>query len=220
MTGKQKCRILRQIRRDIAAANNLNYTERDCTHKGDCRGTCPYCEAQLKRLEGELAQRRSLGQRVAVMGLSMGLLATNLSSCDNPFRSGTTTQGAMVATESTDTQQVEMTDSIPGELITAETTTEPPVVEKGELVAETLMGDPVLPETEAVTATMGILPLPQPEEDTTGTTALETTTTELMGTIAVATAVAGGIGPAPELPDPDEVREAETVAVEEPLKTP
>ena len=48
-----------------------------------------------------------------------------------------------------------------------------------------------------------------------------TTTDELMGTYPVSEPlVAGGIGPAPELPDPDEVREPETVAVEEPLKTP
>lgn len=156
MTGKQKCRILRQIRRDIAAANQLDYTERDCTHKGDCRGTCPYCEAQLKRLEDELAERRSLGQRIAVMGLSMGLLATNLSACDPLFSNEAATQGDIMP-ESTGTEQVELTDSIPGELIAQETTTEPPMVTKGELApreTEPLMGDPVLPvpDPETVSA--------------------------------------------------------------------
>ncbi len=171
MTGKQKCKILRQIRRDIAAANQLNYTERDCTHQGDCAGTCPYCEAQLKKLEGELAQRRSLGQRVAVMGLSMGLLATNLAACDDLFSQ--TSQGLMVD-ETTGTEQTEVTDSIPGELIATETTTEPPEVEQGEIAVVTLMGDPVLPMPESETA-------------------------------ALETAIAGGIGPAPELPDPETV---------------
>lgn len=174
MTGKQKCKILRQIRRDIAAANQLDYTERDCTHTGDCRGTCPYCEAQLKRLEDELARRRSLGQRVAVMGLSMGLMATNLTACDNPlFDSGDQLQGDMLP----DTAHTEVTSDIPGELIAAETTTEPPVTEMGEVAipvtdTETLMGDPVLPPPE---------------------------------TEALETAIAGGIGPAPDLPDPETV---------------
>lgn len=217
MTGKQKCKILRQIRRDIAAANQLDYAERDCSHTGDCSGTCPYCEAQLKQLERELDTRRSLGQRIAVMGLSMGLIATNLTACDPPF-GGRTLQGDMMAdTGDTDTAQVALTDSIPGELIAQETTTEPPVLE-GEIPVEPLMGDPVLPE---VTATMGILLLPETDEDTTCTTASETTTDELMGIYPVSEPlVAGGIGPAPDLPDPDAVREPETVAVEEPLKTP
>ncbi|MBQ8396646.1 MAG: hypothetical protein IJX53_00430 [Clostridia bacterium] len=199
MTGKQKCNILRQIRRDIAAANQLDYNERDCTHTGDCRGTCPYCEAQLKRLEGELAQRRSLGQRIAVMGLSMGLLATNLSSCDNPFSRGTTLQGAMMP-ESTGTEQTETATAIPGELIAAETTTEPPMTaEMGVLpIPEPLQGEP------AVETLMGDIALPVPETETT----------------ALETAIAGGIGPTPDLPDPDEVREAVTVAVTEPRKNP
>ncbi|MBR3867188.1 MAG: hypothetical protein IKD37_00885 [Clostridia bacterium] len=219
MTGKQKCKILRQIRRDIAAANQLDYAERDCSHTGDCSGTCPYCEAQLKKLERELDTRRSRGQRIAVMGLSVGLIATNLTACD-PLFGGRTLQGDMMAdTGDTDTAQVALTDSIPGELIAQETTTELPVLE-GEIPVEPLMGDPVLPE---VTATMGILPVPEPEKEEGETTETfdETTSEELMGTYAVTELlVAGGLGPAPELPDPDEVREPETVAVEEPLKTP
>lgn len=220
MTGKQKCNILRRIRRDIAAANQLDYTERDCTHTGSCSGTCPYCEAQLKKLEAELEHRRSLGQRIAVMGLSMGLLTTNLSSCDNPlFGPSDRLQGDMMP-DSTGTEQTEVANSIPGELIASETTTEPPMAEKGELVVETLMGDPVLPKP-----TMGVLPLPEialpdPDADTTGTTAPPPDTTPLMGTMPLETAIAGGIGPAPDLPDPNEVREPETIAVTEPLKTP
>lgn len=164
MTGKQKCKILRQIRRDIAAANHLDYTERDCTHQGDCAGTCPYCEAQLKRLEGELETRRSLGQRIAVMGLSMGLLAVNLTACDDWLSRGRTTQGVIVDTEP-DTAQTEVTDSIPGELVAAETTQGEPVIDGGMPIPETdvvtTMGDIVLPETEPPMPTMGVLPAPE-----------------------------------------------------------
>lgn len=174
MTGKQKCKILRQIRRDIAEANQLDYTERDCTHTGDCTGTCPYCEAQLRKLEEKLEERRSLGQRIAVMGLSMGLLATNLTACD-PFSPLRATQGDMMPDS---TAQTDVTDSFPGELITAETTTEPPMIE-GEMTVEPLMGDivlpepevlmgkPVPPETEPPMPTMGVLPVPElPEPET------------------------------------------------------
>lgn len=202
MTGKQKCHILRQIRRDIAAANQLDYHERDCTHEGPCRGTCPYCEAELRKLEKELTGLRSLGRRVAVMGLSMGLLTTNLTSCDSPFGS-TTLQGDMTAFESSG-QQVEVADTIEGEFIAAQTTTEPPETEAMEAAPiGTLMGD---------------VPVYPPEEDTTGTTTTEPMTTELMGTFAVPVTqpIAAGV----DLPDPDTVNEPVTIAVTEPLKTP
>ena len=39
MTGKQKCRALRAIREQIAAANEIDYSEKPCTHTGKCAGT-------------------------------------------------------------------------------------------------------------------------------------------------------------------------------------
>ena len=204
MTGKQKCHILRQIRRDIAAANQLDYHERDCTHEGPCRGTCPYCEAELRKLEKELTERRSLGRRVAVMGLSMGLLTTNLASCDSPFGS-TTLQGDMAAPESSGTQQVESVGPVDmGEVIAAQTTTESPETEAmGEASIGTLMGD---------------VPVYPPDGEITATTTTEPMTTELMGTFAVPVTqpIAAGV----DLPDPDTVNEPVTIAVTEPLKTP
>ena len=53
MNGKQKCAILKEIRRDIAKKNDINIRIDECTHKGECRGTCPRCEAEVKILERE-----------------------------------------------------------------------------------------------------------------------------------------------------------------------
>lgn len=239
MTGKEKCKLLRKIRRDIAAANEIDYRERECTHTGACTGTCPYCEAELRRLEQSLAERRSLGKRIAVVGLSMGLLTANLSSCDNPFARGNQLQGDMMPPDTTGNEQIELTDHIPGELVEATTTTEPPTVE-GLMTVEPLMGDPVLPQSEE--PTMGVPPLPEtdlpepetepvvlmgkvappetdlpePEEDDAAvTTEPYVDTTVLMGTMpAPETYIAGGIGPDPVLPEPEEEREAVTIAPE------
>ena len=55
--GKQKCEILRRIRMDIAKRYGLRYNPSECTHEGDCSGTCPKCDAELKDLQRQLESR-------------------------------------------------------------------------------------------------------------------------------------------------------------------
>ena len=43
--GKQTCKILKDIRRQIAEANDIEYITSECQYKGDCTGTCPKCES-------------------------------------------------------------------------------------------------------------------------------------------------------------------------------
>ena len=83
MLGKQKCKILKEIRQKIADENDIPYVTRECTHKGDCKGTCPKCEAELRYLEQQLAKRQSLGKRVAVAALCTGL-ALGSAGCTSP----------------------------------------------------------------------------------------------------------------------------------------
>ena len=80
MTGKDKCRYLKEIRRQIAQANDIRLIIEECTHKGECRGTCPRCEAEVRALEAALEKRRQLGRRVALAGVSAGLTLA-LSGC-------------------------------------------------------------------------------------------------------------------------------------------
>ena len=55
--GKDICEKLKQIRIDIARANNIDYHPTPCEHEGDCDGTCPACESELKYLEEELSKK-------------------------------------------------------------------------------------------------------------------------------------------------------------------
>lgn len=80
MTGKEKCRALRAIRERIAEVNEIEYAEKPCTHAGECRGTCPYCESQARRLTRELSKRRALGKKVILAGLCAGIAAAT-SGC-------------------------------------------------------------------------------------------------------------------------------------------
>ena len=57
MLGKQKCRILKEIRQKIADENDIPYVTRECSFQGECRGTCPRCESELRYLEKELEKR-------------------------------------------------------------------------------------------------------------------------------------------------------------------
>ena len=75
--GKATCKILKEIRRDIAAQNNIPLEERECTHEGDCHGTCPYCESKVQYLERELQKRSLMGKAVTIAGIALGSMALN-----------------------------------------------------------------------------------------------------------------------------------------------
>ena len=90
--GKHICNALKQVRIDIARANGINYAPRECHHEGDCAGTCPACESEMRYLEREIARRRSLGKSALVAGVSMGLSSlsamASTSSPSVPMMSG------------------------------------------------------------------------------------------------------------------------------------
>ena len=75
--GKQTCKILKEIRKQIAAENDIQLIISECTYQGDCLGTCPKCEAELRYLERELEKRQRLGKAAVVAGLSVGLLGAS-----------------------------------------------------------------------------------------------------------------------------------------------
>ena len=77
--GKSICNVLKTIRKQIADANEIKYEPRECHHQGECRGTCPACEAEVRYIERQLDIRRQLGRAVAIVGISAGLSA--LSGC-------------------------------------------------------------------------------------------------------------------------------------------
>ena len=74
MNGKSKCKILKDIRKKIAEDNDIAYVTSECKFQGDCTGTCPKCEAELRYLENELTKRKNLGKTVAVAGIAAALV--------------------------------------------------------------------------------------------------------------------------------------------------
>ena len=75
-TGKGVCLILKGIRQKIADANGISYQPKECHHKGDCAGTCPACEEEIRYLERELKARKGNGFGMKVAGIAAGICAT------------------------------------------------------------------------------------------------------------------------------------------------
>lgn len=73
--GKYTCKILREIRRQIAEANGIEFATSECRYKGDCLGTCPKCEAEVHYLEQQLRARSLAGKAITLAGISAASLA-------------------------------------------------------------------------------------------------------------------------------------------------
>ena len=86
--GKQTCKILKEIRKQIAEKNDITFVTKECRHKGDCAGTCPACEAEVRYLEQELRKRQQLGKTAIVAGLSVGLMSALPSGLSAQVNSG------------------------------------------------------------------------------------------------------------------------------------
>ena len=69
--GKLTCKILKEIRRQIADANGIEFVTSECRYKGDCLGTCPKCEAEVRYLEQQL-RIRSLAKKSHSVGRNLG----------------------------------------------------------------------------------------------------------------------------------------------------
>lgn len=74
-SGKDICNELKTVRRNIARENDIPFETEECTYQGECCGTCPRCEAELRQLEAALAQRLSVGKVATVAGLMLSLAA-------------------------------------------------------------------------------------------------------------------------------------------------
>ena len=61
MTGKEKCKILKEIRNKIAQENGIDFVASECTFEGECAGHCPQCDSEALFLENALKKHGKLG---------------------------------------------------------------------------------------------------------------------------------------------------------------
>lgn len=82
--GKDICKQLKDIRRQIASDNDIPLEEHECNYDGPCKGTCPRCDAELQYLETELGHRGKLSKAAIVAGVTLSLAASACTTEGDP----------------------------------------------------------------------------------------------------------------------------------------
>ena len=66
MTGKEKCELLKAIRKNIAEMNGIEYYPEQCDHEGNCPGFCPRCDMEASYLMKELRKKEAAGSPIRI----------------------------------------------------------------------------------------------------------------------------------------------------------
>ena len=148
--GKKVCKIQKEIRRQIADKNEIAYVTSECHFQGECKGTCPKCEAEVKYLEDELQKRKQLGKAVIIAGISLGMIgsftACNAPKPENPPASGQETAMEIIKQDTTVNASVSVdTFPVDTERICIISTIPPDIIE-GEIPVPGGIGNEIPPE--------------------------------------------------------------------------
>ena len=125
--GRSTCKLLKSIRQQIADANGISYQPKECHHKGDCAGTCPACEEEIRYLERELKARKGNGFGMKVAGIAAGICATVMPM---------TAAAQAVKSDSTANPPVQTTKKAPIKVVDLSDSCASPVVVRGMVIDE------------------------------------------------------------------------------------
>ena len=76
--GRAICKVLKDIRKKRANENGISYHPEEGHHKGECTGTCPGCEKEIRYLEEQLKNKQHSGLGLKVAGIAAGVCVTVL----------------------------------------------------------------------------------------------------------------------------------------------
>ena len=125
--GRSTCKLLKDIRQQIADANGISYRPIECHHKGDCAGTCPACEEEIRYLERELKARKGNGFGMKVAGIAAGICATVMPM---------TAAAQAVKSDSTANPPVQTTKKAPIKVVDLSDSCASPVIVRGMVIDE------------------------------------------------------------------------------------
>ena len=111
--GRSTCKLLKDIRQQIADANGISYRPIECHHKGDCAGTCPACEEEIRYLERELKACKGNGFGMKVAGIAAGICATvmPMTAAAQGVKSDSTANPPVQTTKKAPIKVVDLSDS-------------------------------------------------------------------------------------------------------------
>ena len=70
MTGKEKCELLKAMRKEMAEANGIVYLTTECNFQGECPGYCPKCDAEARYIDYELSRLAKEGKEIKIAGIA------------------------------------------------------------------------------------------------------------------------------------------------------
>ena len=123
--GKSTCKLLKDIRQQIADANGISYQPKECHYEGDCAGTCPACEEEIRYLERELKVRKGNGFGMKVAGIAAGICATVMPM---------TAAAQAVKPDSTANPPVQTTKKAPIKVVDLSDSCASPVIVRGMVI--------------------------------------------------------------------------------------
>ena len=117
--GKSTCKLLKDIRQQIADANGISYQPKECHYEGDCAGTCPACEEEIRYLERELKARKGNGFGMKVAGIAAGICATvmPMTAAAQAVKSDSTANPPVHTAKKGDVKVVDLSDGCASPLV-------------------------------------------------------------------------------------------------------
>ena len=111
--GKSTCKLLKDIRQQIADANGISYQPKECHYEGECAGTCPACEEEIRYLERELKARKGNGFGMKVAGIAAVICATvmPMTAAAQVVKSDSTANRPVQTAKKGDVKVVDLSDN-------------------------------------------------------------------------------------------------------------
>lgn len=83
--GKSKCDYLKKIRENIAKHYGIPFQTKECGFEGECKGTCPKCEQEVRYLEMELLKMGVL-KKSLTLACALPMMASAVGSAEAPLK--------------------------------------------------------------------------------------------------------------------------------------
>lgn len=83
--GKNKCDYLKKIRENIAKHYGIPFQTKECGFEGECKGTCPKCEQEVRYLEMELLKKGVL-KKSLTLACALPVMASAVGSAEAPLK--------------------------------------------------------------------------------------------------------------------------------------
>lgn len=83
--GKSKCDYLKKIRENIAKHYGIPFQTKECGFEGECKGTCPKCEQEVRYLEMELLKKGVL-KKSLTLACALPVMASAVGSAEAPLK--------------------------------------------------------------------------------------------------------------------------------------